>query len=214
MHGGYEWNTILLAYEIIDYFLEHPEQIPDSVTLLIIPAANPDGQSIVTTQPERFTAADVLNTSWETTFPGRVNGNGVDLNRNWDCMWTTEAVWRDQPINPGPYPFSEPESVALRDFFLVQQPATAVFWHSTANGVFAARCPDLFGPSLVLANVYGMAANYPVYETFTSYPITGDASDWLGKIGVPAVTVELASYNTEFEQNIAGVLAVLDAYKK
>jgi len=212
MHGGYEWNTILLAYELIDYFMQFPEQVPDSASLIIIPSANPDGQFAVVGKNGRFTADDIVDKNWEATFPGRVNGNQVDLNRNWDCLWTENAVWRNQPINPGANPFSEPETVALRDFLLTTQPTLAIFWHSTANGVFAARCPDVYAPSLVLANIYGSAANYPVYEMFTSYEITGDASDWLVKEEIPAVTVELATYATEFEQNKAGVLAVLNAY--
>jgi hypothetical protein len=109
-------------------------------------------------------------------------------------------------------PFSEPETISLRDFLLDTRPIAAVFWHSTANGVFAARCPDVFAPSLILANVYGEASNYPVYETFDSYQITGDATDWLVKENIPAVTVELATYETEFVQNIAGVLAVINVY--
>jgi len=42
----------------------------------------------------------------------RYNANGVDLNRNWDGL--------DAGNDPrgGPYPFSEPETIALRDFLI------------------------------------------------------------------------------------------------
>lgn len=40
IHGGYEWNTVLLAYERIDNFTAHPREIPDSEILHIIPCAN------------------------------------------------------------------------------------------------------------------------------------------------------------------------------
>lgn len=82
IHGGYEWNTILLAYQAIDYFLAHPADVPPSVTLTIIPSANPDGQAFVTGGAGRFGAGEV---AVETT-AGRFNDNGVDLNRNWDCQ--------------------------------------------------------------------------------------------------------------------------------
>jgi hypothetical protein len=206
IHGGYEWNTILLAYQMLDYLTNNPELIPDNLTVYIIPSANPDGQFLVTGTEERFLPSDVRTDS----FPGRFNGNGVDLNRNWDCNWSPVAFWRQEQINSGPYAFSEPENQALRDFLLEVEPAAVIFWHSAANAVFAAGCPDLYLPSYQLATIYGRAANYPIRDAFTSYTITGDATDWLATQGVPAITVELINhYDLDWEQNRAGVLAVL-----
>ena len=91
----------------------------------IIPAANPDGQFLITGHNGRFAAADIPTDT--DTIPGRFNANGVDLNRNWDCAWRETAVWRDEPISGGTRPFSEPESQNLRDFLLAQQPVLVVF---------------------------------------------------------------------------------------
>jgi len=210
IHGGYEWNTITLAYEALDYFMANPDAVPDTVSLFIIPSANPDGQYLVTNKEGRITGADIRV---EDTFPGRMNGNGVDLNRNWDCLWTPNAFWRNQSVNAGPYPFSEPENSYLRDFLLALRPAAVVFWHSKANAVFAAGCPDLYQPAWELAQIYGVAAGYPVYEFFTSYSVTGDASDWLATEGIPAITVELRTQTrTDWSQNEAGMRAVLRHY--
>ena len=181
MHGGYEWNSILLAYWTIDYFKVHPEQIPDGVSLTIIPSANLDGQEHVTGTEGSFTSADVIT----DTFPGRFNGNGVDLNRNWDCQWEPTALWRNEPVNPGESAFSEPETLALSNFFLERQPAVVIFLHSAANGVFASGCPETDARSFELAQVYGEAAGYRVYDSFSAYPITGDAGDWLTTVGIP-----------------------------
>jgi predicted deacylase len=206
IHGGYEWNTILLAYEAVDYFSTHPEMIPPNVTLHIIPSANPDGQYQVTNGNGRFAATNVLT----DTVPGRFNANGVDLNRNWDCDWSATARWREEEVSGGERPFSEPETTALRDYFLAVQPAVVVFWHSAANGVYAAGCPETDGRSLEMAQVYGLAASYSTHERFNSYPITGDASDWLTKQGIPSFTVELKTHaDTEWPQNRAGMLALL-----
>ncbi len=211
IHGGYEWNTILLAYDMIDYFAANPGDIPAEVTLHIIPAANPDGQYLVTGQEARFSALDVAADS----LPGRVNGRGVDLNRNWDCNWTPTALWRDQPTSGGAKAFSEPETMALRDFLLELNPAAVIFWHSAANGVFAAGCPGVYQPSLDLAEIYGRAAGYPVYETFTSYQVTGDAGDWLSLQGIPAISVELLSHeSTDWSRNLDGVTAVLRQFSQ
>ncbi len=209
IHGGYEWNTILLAYRAIDYFTANPDKIPSSVTLHIIPSLNPDGQFLATARDGRFSPLDVAANS----FPGRFNANNVDLNRNWDCNWQETAVWRDQTISGGPFPFSEPENVALRDFLLPLNPIAVVFWHSAANGVFAASCPDLYWPSYTLASIYGVAAEYPVYESFDSYQVTGDAGDWLALQNIPAISVELVTHESmDWIQNLGGMLAVLNQY--
>jgi len=210
IHGGYEWNTILLAYEAIDYFAAHPEQIPPDVSLFIIPSANPDGQFQATQQNGRFTPADVLT----DTVSGRFNANGVDLNRNWDCEWAATAVWRENAVSGGEQPFSEPESIALRDYLLALQPAAVVFWHSAADGVYAAGCPESDILSLELAQVYGAAASYPVHDRFDSYSITGDAADWLMQQGIPTITVELKNHTDTFwPQNLDGILALVETIK-
>ena len=114
MHGGYEWNTSLLAYKAIDHFQEYPDLVPDSVTLTIIPSANPDGQYLVTGKEGAFLPENVA----PDTAEGRFNANGVDLNRNWDCEWTEEnVVWRRRVVSAGAEAFSEKETQILRDFF-------------------------------------------------------------------------------------------------
>lgn len=211
IHGGYEWNTSLLAYEFIDYFLADPEMLPPSITMHIIPAANPDGLFAVTNKVGRFTAGEVIS----DTVPGRFNGRKVDLNRNWDCQWAPTAYWRDAPVSGGEYPFSEPENQALRDFILAIDPAMVLFWHSAADGVFAAGCPVTHVPSYQLATIYGLAAGYSIYERFYHYPITGDAGDWLAAQDIPTISVELKTHESlDWEQNLAGLLALMDHYRQ
>ena len=90
------------------------------------------------------------------------------------------------------------------------QPEAVIFWHSALNGVFAAGCPETYRPAYDLALVYGLAGGYPVYEAFTSYPVTGDASDWLVSQGITSMTVELVTHEAiDWEQNRRGMLAVL-----
>ena len=54
----------------------------------------------------------------------RYNARGVDLNRNFEYDWQPEGL---EP--PGPAPWSEPESRALRDFIRAWQPAKVVSLH-------------------------------------------------------------------------------------
>lgn len=211
MHGGYEWNTIVLAYEMIDYFLENPDQIPGNVSLYIIPAANPDGQFFVTGLDGRFTPQDVS----ADTEVGRFNANQVDLNRNWACDWQPEALWGNTLVSGGSVPFSEPETAALRAFFLREKPVATLFWHSKADGLYVGSCDGEFLPSREIAEIYGRASGYEVFESFTAYPVSGDASDWLATQSIPSFTVELATHSrTDFPANLAGVLALFDHYKR
>lgn len=211
IHGGYEWNSVLLAYKAIDYFAQHPRAIPPKVTIHIIPAANPDGVQRITGALGRFTEEQVA----AQTAAGRFNQRGVDLNRNWDCNWTQKARWGMHEINGGTTPFSEVESQVLRDFLTGSNPvAAAVFWHSAAPGVYPGGCNSRFAAADTLAQLYATASGYPMQSHFAAYEVTGDATDWLATQEIPAIVVELKSYDQiEWEQNLAGMLATLQLFK-
>ncbi len=214
IHGGYEWNTILLAYKFIDYFQEHPDKIPDSVSLQIIPSANPDGQHLVTQAEGVFEASAVI----ADTRAGRFNGNGVDLNRNWGGNWSEDAFWGGQSVDPGEAPFSEPETRVLRDFFFRNdqpRPHLVIFLHSAADGVYAAGIPDAYPPALILAQIYATASGYPIYENFDNYTITGDAGDWLATQEIPSIAVELKNHQDfDWEENKNGLFSIFDTVQR
>lgn len=206
IHGGYEWNTILLAYGLLDHLWLNPTLIPTPVTLYIVPNANPDGLYAVTSRTGRFGLADI----GEVTVPGRFNGRNVDLNRNWDCEWTPSAVWRDNQISGGNEPFSESENQYLRDFILDIDPKATVFLHSAASGVFASGCGPVDPASWELGQIYSEASGYPLYEKFTYYKVTGDAGDWLASQGIPSISVELSTHESlDWNDNLEGLTALM-----
>lgn len=210
IHGGYEWNTILLAYRMISYFQENQGSIPPEVSLYIIPAANPDGQVLVVGHAGEFAAGEV----GRDTVKGRFNAAGVDLNRNWDCNWSPTGQWVNREILTGTQPFSEVENRLLRDFLLDLPAHGVAFWHSAATGVYPGGCEGLYEPSVELAKIFAEASGYPYQESFTSYAVTGDAADWLSLQGIPAISVELSNHtDLDWEQNLQGVLAVLEGLK-
>jgi len=59
IHGGYEWNSVLLAYELMDYLAEDPSRIPSNMRVTVIPDANPDGTWKIVGKEGRFVVADV-----------------------------------------------------------------------------------------------------------------------------------------------------------
>jgi hypothetical protein len=213
IHGGYEWNSVLLAYELMDYLAEDPARVPGNLRVVVIPSANPDGVYKIVGKEGRFALADVKAGDQS---PGRFNANGVDLNRNFDCKWQSEAMWRGNKVGAGTQAFSEPEAKALRDFFLKERPAAAVFYHSQANAVYASECNEGVLPeTLAVMNAYASAAGYPAIASFDAYPITGDAEGWLASIGIPALSVELATHESvEWGKNRLGIEALLARYGK
>jgi len=196
IHGEFEANTYALAQQLVAHFEAHPGEVPPDISLWIIPTINPDG----------------LATGH------RWNAHDVDLNRNADtdldgCAgndWSPDTIGLEGP-HPGaggPYPFSEPESQAVRDF--LDDAWIAVFYHSAAEAIFVDTCQQHV-PTARLAQVLSESTGYPVPEEgWAGYPITGDFGDYLAGEGVAAVTLELADKeNPEFDRNLAGVRALL-----
>ncbi len=213
IHGGYEWNSSLLAYTMIDALAAGEITIPENLTIAIIPDLNPDGTALITGKTGAFVAADVREPKFSGE--GRFNHNQVDLNRNFACKWQPKSSWRGNEVNAGMSPFSEPESKALRDYVLTHKPVGVIFWHSQANAVYASECEEgILATTTAIMNTYAQAAKYRAVDTFDAYPVTGDAEGWLASIGIPAITVELETRNSiEWERNLAGVKALLDYYQ-
>ena len=162
-------------------------------------------------QAGRFISDEVSR----STLPGRLNSNGVDLNRNWDCNWQPTAIWYNRQVNPGDAPFSEIETQLLRDF-LTDPPANGViFLHSAAQSILAGSCGERYPPSDELADIYAKGSGYPFKEHFTAYPVTGSAVDWLAQVGIPAIEVELTNHQElDWKQNLGGILITLEILSK
>lgn len=213
MHGGYEWNSVLLAYQFKDYFESHPEIIPANLSVTVIPNINPDGVFRVVGKEGRFAVEDVPEGDHSI---GRFNAHEVDLNRNFDCKWKPESMWKSKKVSAGTASFSEPEARALRDFVAKSKPSAVVFWHSKANAVYASECEKGILPqTLDIMNAYGKAAKYQTVKSFDAYAISGDAEGWLASINIPAITVELSTHEAiEWDKNFAGVKALFEYFSK
>ena len=215
IHGGYEWNTVLLAYGIIDYLNAHLERIPKNITISILPSVNPDAIFKVTGKEGRFSVEDVTPDKKILT-SARFNARDVDLNRNFDCKWQTKSTWQTKTVSAGTAVFSEPETKIIKDFLLKSVPAAVIFWHSKSNGVYASQCEQgILSGTRDLMNTYAQASGYPAIDSFDAYVVTGAAEDWLASIGIPAITVELKTHEgMDLGKNIAGTQAVIERYTK
>jgi predicted deacylase len=195
IHGGYEWNTIALADQLIDYLNENPGAFSAKVTLYILRAANPDGEA----------------RAHGST--GRANENGVDINRNfpanWAADWDRRGCWNDLPITAGTRPMSEPETGAIMQFILGNRIEALINYHSAALGIFAGGQPVL-PESHDLAQTLAAVTPYtypPPYDTGCEY--TGQLADWAANHNIPAVDIELTNHeDSDFSIN----LKILEAF--
>jgi hypothetical protein len=198
IHGGYEWNTIALADELILHINENPEIIPTDVTLYILRNLNPDGDA-------RVHGID-----------GRVNDNGVDLNRNfpenWAAEWERDNCWNYTPTTAGPYPGSEPETKALMAFLTTHRVQALISYHSAALGIFPGGEP-WESNSIRLAEAFAEVSSYPFPPLDIGCVYTGTLADYAVAQGAAAVDLELTNHrDTDFNMNlrILNVLLSLD----
>jgi len=213
LHGGYEWNTALLAYNLMDYLAQNPNAIPANEKVTVIPTLNPDGLAKVTGKDGRFTADDIP-ASQAATVPGRFNANNVDLNRNFDCDWQAKGVWQSTPVSGGTAAFSEPETQAIRDYVAAHTPTAVVAYYSAAGGVYSSNCHGGVSPeTTTITKAYADASGYAAHEDFNFYDITGDMVNWLAKQQIPAISIVLTNHtSTEWDKNEAGIKALLAHY--
>ncbi len=194
-HGSDAPSTAALANEFVQYYKANESDIPEDITLTIIPNLNPDGGA-------------------KSGAAGRFNANNVDLNRNFDCEWSEEAVWRQQTVSGGSKPFSEPEAAALRDYVEGNNVKAAIVWFASEGKVYPSACATTpSNASVELAATFASAAGYPAEAEFDAYAITGDMVNWMAKQGIPAISVLLTDrQDTERVKNQAGLNAVLKQY--
>jgi hypothetical protein len=200
----------------MDYLKANPSLISGDIKVTVIPALNPDGLKKVVGKEGRFTYTDVSD-SQAVNVSGRFNANNVDINRNFDCEWKANGVWQETTVSGGTKPFSEPESIAIRDYVQEHKPIAVVSWDSAAGGIFESNCDNstILPETQTIANNYSKASNYPAYKDFTFYELSGDMINWLAKNKIPAISVLLSTHNSiELDKNLAGVKALLEYYAK
>jgi hypothetical protein len=215
IHGGYSWNTSLLAYQLMDYLTKNPNTIPTNIKVTVIPVLNPDGLNKVVNATGVFTASQVT-ASQSVQISGRYNANKVDLSRNFDCDWKSVGTWQTTAVSGGSAAFSEPESLALKNYVTSHNPSAVVVWYSAAGGVYSSSCDGAVSPqTTTLTNTYAQASGYPAFDSFDFYETSGDLPNWLAKINIPAISVLLTNHtDTEWNKNLQGVLSVLNQYSK
>jgi uncharacterized protein YneF (UPF0154 family) len=215
IHGGYSYNTSLVAFQLMDYLKQNPKIVPANVKVTVIPVLNPDGLNKVVGTSDRFSASDVSKDQ-TVVVSGRFNANDVDINRNFDCDWQATGKWQNKTVSGGDSAFSEPESLALKSYVDNNKPTAVIAWYSSAGGVYASNCHNgVPAETTSITKIFAKASGYPAHEDFDYYELTGDMVNWFAKNNIPAISVLLTNHtDTEWSKNKAGIEAILKHYTK
>ena len=158
VHGD-EVEGAHLAKEIFKWLSETSEV---DMPLVFVPVVNVDG----------FKAGT------------RVNGNGVDLNRNLpSSQWSPEA--REEKYFPGTAPLSEPENKFLVELFKKYPPRFILSFHSWYPVInYNGNCKEI-------ADFLASYNKYPIEADFLTHPTPGSLGEFgPQEFGAPVLTFE------------------------
>ncbi|MCK6483055.1 MAG: dockerin type I domain-containing protein [Phycisphaerae bacterium] len=200
-----EWVSPPVVLYLADYLVNNYDTDPaippllERVSFYLAPIVNSDGYVFSWTN----------NRLWRKNRRPNAGGTfGVDLNRNWGNHWGNNNGSSGSPGSDtyrGTAAFSEPETAALRDFFLAHPEIRAYIdfhsysqltmwpwgWTSTPSPADAAYRED--GRPMrdaILAPFGTVHLLGPVYTTI--YPVSGGSIDWTyGDAGVYSYAWEL-----------------------
>ncbi len=212
LHHSNEWMSLETVAYLARYFLANAHEtsridtILEKANLWFIPLVNPDGLEY----------SQVHDNLWRKN--RRDNGDGtfgVDLNRNYGFQWGVGPASNTTDIEyPGPDPFSEPETIAIRDFALANTPAFSMSYHSAGGWILFpwSYTPQPTSSDGLLRGVALQMSNYNGYrllqEGKSNHVKAGNADDWLyHSFGTLAYTVEVGpSFSSQDNNEIGSVL--------
>lgn len=196
---GDQSSTRTLVDALINYYRQDEDRVPNGVTFYLIPSINPDG-----------------NTS-----DSRYNANGVDLNRNWDTDdWKSKAAVPGYPNGKagagGSYPFSEPETIALRDLLNNLKASSSSLRVVTLHASVQRSSGEVYpgGHNATrMAEAYANAANYDIEYEWDQYTTSGEAVTWCDEQGIPSIDIVVPASQSP-SSRVYGNLTLLDVTVK
>ncbi|MCD4795544.1 MAG: carboxypeptidase regulatory-like domain-containing protein, partial [Candidatus Cloacimonetes bacterium] len=211
--------TMAILYHILDNYGVDPT-ITDNVNntqIWFVPLVNPNGHKIVTDEDDLWWRKNIrdndedgmIDPSYGSNYP-----DGVDPNRNYGFEWGyvgASGNWNSQTYH-GPYAFSEPEVLAMKELMDNHHFVTGITYHSYGelvlfpfgynDGVIAPDHDALEDLAVNMASTMG----YTPQESWQLYPCMGTTDDYsYGSLGTFSFTIELA---TEFIPPAGQVAAI------
>ncbi len=211
-HHALEWITASLLMSFSFDFLNavkndekilkyNAKKIYKKCTFYILPMVNPDGVDVVINGiSKKHPHFDDMKRMLNRENPRKVwqaNINGVDLNHNYDALfYEGKAMERENGIfGAGPTrfsgetPFSEPETISIRDLFEREMFNLSLAFHSQGEVIYW----DYQNKSkyIDVAKKLSKASGYALDEAGGISSVSG-FKDWvIEKYGLPAFTIEV-----------------------
>lgn len=166
--------------------------------LIVIPCVNPDGVEIqINGSGSCPKYKKLIDNITANTKRWQANARGVDLNHNFNAGWKQlknleieQGITRPAATRfGGTKPFSEPETIALRNFCNNNKLSHAIAFHSQGREVYCSykQTPE---KAIILGETFAKFANYNV-SLPDEIATGGGFKDWLiGYHKIPAITVE------------------------
>jgi predicted deacylase len=182
IHGN-EVGTIKLNYRLLNYLSK--ESSP-GYKFYFIPCLNKDGYEVAKHNP------DYLNGGNQ----GRVNSNGVDLNRNFDTKsFKSKARWHfgygysdSRDIFAGKEAASENETKSLMKFVKQEKISTIICFHNVGKDVMGSK--DAKSQKLAQAFNRKSAFRLILENEWKSFGQTGTLKEWCEENSITYLEVE------------------------
>lgn len=193
---GDQLPTKTLVEALGDHYAQGGGRVPEGTLLYLIPSINPDGNAA----------------------GSRYNANGVDLNRNWGTVdWRSSAAVPGFPDGKagsgGTHPFSESETIALRDLFndlrFESPELIVVIVHSSVSLSSGEVFPGGSNAERIAA-AYCTATGYRVEYSWAQYTTSGEAVTWCSENGITAIDVVFPAKQTPLTV-VSGGVTLLEA---
>jgi carboxypeptidase T len=201
-----EWISVEVSLGVAKYLAEHYttdttiQYIVDSSETYIFPMINPDGHSYCVSTDRLWRKNRKPNDDGITV--------GVDINRNFSYNWEIGGSGTSPGSSTyrGPYPFSEQETLAIKNFVELHPRVVAVInYHSWGQDILYAwaythtDAPNrmfldgLAAPvEAAIEAIHGSDYVRGQWADILAYTGGGTTADWCNAdIGVPCLTIEL-----------------------
>ena len=212
-----EWITAPLLVDLCRYY--STQEFNGGMYFIFM--SNPDGVELVLDGVNNINCEKLkqnlinINNGNLDFSQWKANANAVDLNVNFDAQWgkgVQNVKVRGAENYIGPFPFSEPESMALRDFTLLRKPDMTISLHTKGEEIYYRffQKPTELQRDYTLAKVISIFNGYPIKNISGS---VGGYKDWcIEKLKIPALTIEMGK--DEFCHPLDGEEALSDIISK
>ena len=202
-HHAREYITSVLLMKLCEDLLRNYDSaLMERTRVAILPMLNPDGVEICLYGDcgnEYIASLPRLNGTYSSW---KANGRGVDLNRNYPCLWEQKSVIADLPSSEmynGPYAASAPEVRAMMALSRRLSPALALTFHAKGEEIYYADSNTLRldADSFAYAKAISCLSGYRILPPSSDPAIyaAGFENRFRAEIGAPCILIEAGKYD-------------------